>query len=67
MSGAGSAIPLKGTFGPADPVVQPATHQAVLAAGGEGDTVAKVTEAGVGTTAKQVAQLARGVEAPPGG
>ena len=112
MSTAGSAIPPKGAFGPADPAVQQATQQAVLAAGGQGDTVAKVTEAGdsgiaqtqtavqplavingpanqgidavagtvdtaattfgsqiqpFDTTVKQVAQLARSVEAPPGG
>jgi len=112
MSTAGSAIPPKGTFGPADPAVQQATQQAVLAAGGQGDTAAKVTAAGdsglaqtqtavqplavinapanegidavagtidtaattfgpqiqpFDTTAKQVAQLARSMEAPPGG
>jgi hypothetical protein len=112
MSTAGSAIAPKATFGPADPVVQQATQQAVLAAGGQGDTVAKVTEAGdsgiaqtqtaaqplavingpanqgiddaagavntaattfgsqiqpLDTTVKQVAQLARSAEAPPGG
>lgn len=112
MSTAGSAIQPKGTFGPADPAVQQATQQAVLAAGGQGDTVAKVTESGdsgiaqtqtavqplavinapanqgidavagaldaaattfgsetqpFDTTVKQAAQLARSVEAPPGG
>jgi hypothetical protein len=46
LSAAGSAVPAKGTFGPADPVVQQATQQAVLAAGSQGANVSKVTDAG---------------------
>jgi hypothetical protein len=46
MSAAGSAIPAKGTFGPADPAVQQGTQQAVLVAGSQGGNVSKVTGAG---------------------
>jgi hypothetical protein len=46
LSAAGSAIPAKGTFGPADPAVQQATQQAVLVAGSQGANVSKVTDSG---------------------
>jgi hypothetical protein len=112
LSTAGSAVPAKGTLGPADPVVQQAGQQLLVAAVSQGDTVSKVSEAGdsgiaqtqsavqplaalnapanqvidsaagaldtgattlgpqiqpFDTTLKQVGQLARGTEAPPGG
>jgi hypothetical protein len=112
LSAAGSAVPAKGMFGPADPAVQQGTQQAVIVAGSQGNTVTQVTaagdsgitqtqnavqplaalnapanqaiEAGAGamdsaatalhqqtqpldTTVKQGAQLARQLEAPPGG
>jgi hypothetical protein len=46
LSAAGSAIPAKGTFGPADPVVQQGAQQAVLLAGSQGQNVAKLSQAG---------------------
>lgn len=46
MSVAGSAIPPKGTFGPADPTVQQATQQAVAAAGSQGGQVEGLSQAG---------------------
>ena len=46
MSGAGSALPAKGTFGPADPVVQQGAQQAIITAGSQGSNVAKVAQAG---------------------
>ena len=112
LSTAGSAVPAKGTLGPADPVVQQAGQQLLVAAVSQGDTVSKVSEAGdsgiaqtqsavqplaalnapanqviesvagaldtaattlgpqiqpFDTTLKQVGQLARSTEAPPGG
>ena len=112
LSTAGSALPAKGTAGPADPVVQQAGEQVLTAAASQGDTVTKASQAGdsglaqaqsavqplsalnapathvietaagaldtaattfgpniqpLDTTLKQVGQLARGTEAPPGG
>ena len=112
LSTAGSALPAKGTAGPADPVVQQAGQQVLTAAASQGDTVTKVDQAGdtglaqtqsavqplaalnapanqvietaagaldtaaqtfgpqiqpLDTTLKQVGQLVRGTEAPPGG
>ena len=46
LSAAGTAIPAKGTFGPADPVVQQGAQQVVLAAGSQGQTVAQVSQSG---------------------
>jgi len=46
LSGAGSAIPPKGMFGPVDPVVQQGAQQAVLVAGSQGANVSKVSQAG---------------------
>jgi hypothetical protein len=106
-----TALPTKGTFGPADPLVQQVGQQVLVAAASQGDTVTMVSEdgdsriaqvqnavqplavlnapanqgieAGAGaldtaaqafgpqiqpfdTTAKQVAEFARTVEASPG-
>ena len=41
-----SAFPAKGTFGPADPVVQQGAQQAIITAGSQGSNVAKVAQAG---------------------
>jgi len=46
LSAAGSALPAKGTFGPADPIVQQAAQQAIVAAGSQGGNVANVSQAG---------------------
>ena len=46
MSTVGSALPAKGTFGPADPAVQQGAQQVIVTAGSQGDTVAKVTDTG---------------------
>ena len=46
MSAAGAALPAKGTFGPADPAVQQAAQQVILAAGSQGETIAQFTKAG---------------------
>ena len=46
MSAAGSAIPPKGTFGPADSTVQQGAQQAVIVAGSQGGNVSKGTDAG---------------------
>ena len=46
LSAVGSAIPAKGTFGPADPVVQQGAQQAVILAGSQGQTVAQFSQAG---------------------
>jgi hypothetical protein len=112
LSTAGSALPTKGTFGPADPVVQQVGRQVLVTATAQGATVSMVSKAGdsgiaqtenavqplavlnapanqvidaaagaldtvaqtfgpqiqpFDTTAKQVAELARSVEASPGG
>jgi hypothetical protein len=45
-SAAGSALPARGTFGPADPVVQQVAQQALIAASSQGSSITKVTEAG---------------------
>jgi hypothetical protein len=46
MSALGSALPARGTFGPADPVVQQGAQQVILTAGSQGANVAKVSQAG---------------------
>jgi hypothetical protein len=46
MSAAGSALPAKGMFGPADPAVQQGAQQVILTAGSQGSNVAKVSQAG---------------------
>jgi hypothetical protein len=46
QSASGSAIPPKGTFGPADAAVQQGAQQAVVVAGSQGGNVSKVTDAG---------------------
>ena len=46
MSTAGSALPAKGTFGPADPVVQQGAQQVIVTAGSQGDRVTTLTQAG---------------------
>jgi hypothetical protein len=45
LSTAGSALPAKGTFGPADPAVQQAGQQVLVAAASQGDTVTKASQA----------------------
>jgi hypothetical protein len=46
LSTAGSALPAKGTFGPADPVVQQVGRQVLVTATAQGATVSMVSKAG---------------------
>jgi hypothetical protein len=46
LSTAGNALPAKGTFGPADPVVQQVGQQVLTTAAAQGDTVTMVSQAG---------------------
>lgn len=46
LSAMGSAIPARGTFGPADPAIQQGAQQVVVAAGSQGQNVATLTNSG---------------------